>query len=73
MTMYMTVCCAQVYDVDGNGELSREEFGRFMQVLRNKSKAARVVEPERGPGLEPEPEPEERPTSRHANPMTTVV
>ena len=28
------------YDADGNGELSREEFGRFMTCLRNKSRAA---------------------------------
>ena len=42
-------------------ELSREEFGRFMQVLVNKSKAARVVEPE--------PEPEPVLVDTHANPV----
>ena len=39
----------EVYDTDNNGELSREEFARFLEVLRSKSRKNARAEPEPAP------------------------
>ena len=57
----------EVYDTDNNGELSREEFARFLEVLRSKSRKNARAEPEPEPEPEPArqtPRPLPRPTPR---------